>query len=109
MSSNNLMIEIGVLLEKLKKGKIDLDKKEKLYDIVKSIEQCTETQKRRFILYYNLNNDNETKMSLEGIGKIENCTGNAVRQAIYRVTCRMARLKGEKRDILLNILKENEN
>jgi len=105
MNYNEFMREISLFLNKLKKDEIDLEKKQKLYDIVINMEQCTEIKKRRFILYYNLKNDNEKRMSFDGIGKNENCTGNAVKQAVLKITCRLAKLKGESRECLLDILK----
>lgn len=97
-------------IDTIRKKNISADRREKLYFIIMDLKERTETQKIRFLLYYDLMpNKNEKKLTLTDIGKMYNCSASAVRNSILRVVSSVSRVRDEeKQKQILDIIGNEE-
>lgn len=92
-------------LDKIKKRKISKKKRKQLYDFIVSLEDRTEKQKERFLLYYGLIPNNENlKGNYTEIGKKYICKPTAIKCSVVSVVSNIATIEGEKKQILKNII-----
>lgn len=99
--------KIKKFFEEIKKKDLKIETKQDLYDLIMGLEDRTDNQKRRFILYYNLvPAPNSKAMTYATIAKIDGCTPNAIPQSVFKVMNSIRRLKDERKDILLKIIAE---
>lgn len=101
----NFLNGVHSFLDKIKKIKINRKKRKQLYDFIISLEDRTAKQKERFLLYYGLTSKNEElKGSYTAIGKMYSCNLSAIKSSVIAVVNQIARIEGEKREILKNIM-----
>lgn len=99
---------VNKLLKLAKTSKLSNNQKKIILTIVESLDNVTEIQKRRFILYYQLNTQNKKKSTLSSIGKFYGCNKNAIRASVIRVKSKLKRLNKEIKTIE-EIVKKHEN
>ena len=93
-------------LSDARNGKISRIQRINFYNFVWNLEKRTETQKIRFLLYYDLMpNKNEKKLTYSDIGKAYNCSISAIRISIIEVKNTFSRIGKEKTEKLLKIIK----
>lgn len=108
MDGNNdieFSTQVHLFLDAVRIGKVNNQKKEILYSLVMQLEHQTEKQKRRFIMYYGLNKNNNA-LKFSEISKIEKCSSSAIRDSIITIRNKITKIKNEKRQILLEIMEE---
>lgn len=93
------------ILEIGKQGFLNSSQKQTIYKIISRLEDSTTNQIERLALYYNLK-DGEKEYRLCDIGKIYNCSANAIRFSIARAKNRLIHTKDEDIVLLKNILEE---
>lgn len=91
-------------LKNVRNGIVPKEDTKKLYEIVMNMEELTENQKRRFTLYYGLNS-NRKLLKYSDIGRMENCSGDAIKQSISRVESRLVHSRKEIKYKLIEISK----
>lgn len=103
-------LQVHEFLKYIRKKNISIKNKEKLYLIVIGIKDRTDIQKNRFLLYYGLMpNQDKKKLRLADISNMYNCTINAVRNSILRMTGAVVRMKNEeKQKLILEIIKNEK-
>lgn len=102
--------KVTKFLKEIRIKDLEIEKKQKIYNIVMSLDERTENQKRRFILYYNLTPQANSKcMTYAAIARRDGCTQNAIPQSVIKVMASVRRLKDERRDLLLKIIDGNKN
>lgn len=99
---------VNKLLKLAKTSKLSNNQKKTILTIVESLKNVTEIQKRRFILYYQLNTPNKKKSTLSSIGEFYGCSKTAVRASVIRVKSKLKRLNEEIK-IIEEIVKKCEN
>lgn len=101
--------KITNFFEEIRKKDLKIETKQDLYDLIMGLENRTDNQKRRFILYYNLEPQPNSKcMTYAAIARLDGCTANAIPQSVFKVMCSIRRLKDERKDLLLKIIAEND-
>lgn len=98
--------ETEKFLKKVKKGMISAEEKNTLYLLVMQLKNRTETQKERFLLYFNLKPNESNNYKFTELGKIQGCSSNAIRYSIIRIRSALANLKHEKREIFVRLVKD---
>lgn len=93
------------ILKVAKQGFLDSSQKQTIYEIISRLENSTTIQIERLALYYNLK-DGEKEYRLCDIGKLYNCSGNAIKFSIARAKNRLIHTKEEDIVLLKNILEE---
>lgn len=80
--------------------------KQKLYNIVMNLDNRTENQKQRFLLYYNLKKNQQNTYGLTDIARLHNVTPNAIRCSVGRIRNALVNLQDERNLILKELLDE---
>lgn len=96
---------VDELLELAKKTKLNSTQKKRILNIVENLDNATETQKERFIIYYGFNDNGMNFRNLTKIAKVYGCTPSAVRTSVVSVRNKLIRLK-ENFEILEEVVKE---
>lgn len=100
-------IKIHYFLKEVKKGNISIENKKELYYIVNTLNSRTKKQKERFLLYYGLMS-NDKPLTLLEIGKLNDCSPNAVRSSVVRIKSKIAVINGVQRKKLLDMIESEE-
>lgn len=93
---------------RLKNGWVSPKEKKMLYELVINLNNRTNCQKERFILFYNLKQEQTEKYNYTSLGKIQNCSGSAIKYSISRIKNALANLDEERKKIFLDIVKHND-
>lgn len=107
--NENLSLQIHNFLDNIRQNKINKKQKIVLNNFIKNLEKCTDIQKRRFLMYYNLLPNNNQILTYTDIGKIENCSGSAIKISVISVISQLIHLDKNKMEILLNIIQSINN
>lgn len=84
---------------------IDKNKKALLTDFIKGLEDGTEKQKRRFLMYYNLMpNSNNNVLNYSDIAKMESCSISAIKTSIISIISYLVRLEDSQKLLFLAIM-----
>lgn len=86
---------VNELLELAKKSKLNSEQKKRIVKIVENLEDATETQKERFIIYYGFNDNGVNLRNLTKIAKSYGCTPSAVRLSVVTLKNKLSRLNEE--------------
>ena len=81
-------------LKELKNQKICEEKKKCLYEEVIKLEETTEKQRNRFLLYYGLY-ENKKPLLYKEIATIYNCSANTVRDSVLTIKIKMLKKRKE--------------
>lgn len=101
--SEDYKIEIvHKLIEILKEKELNNVQKKTLYDIVMNLEKKTDSQKNRFIMYYNLDPNQKEKYNLTSLGKRFSCTSSAIKYSVLSIRHELVKLD----DSIISKLKE---
>lgn len=105
MNSDEKSLTIDTLLELAKKSKLNNNQKNKIVQIVENMDNVTETQRERFIMYYGLNTNGLDFKNMKKIAKIYKCTISAIRISIVSVRNKLVRLN-EGFEVIEQVLNE---
>lgn len=97
------------LLELLKKNKLGENEKQKIYDIVQSLEKRTENQKKKFVLLYGLEKGQKERYRMCDLVIMYDCAPSTIRNAAMRVEHTLMHLKDERMSTIKSILEEYKN
>ena len=90
------------VLSLAKNNELNNTQKQRLYDIIESLKDKTEIQKRRFYLFYNLKNGQTQQYRICDLAKLDNCSSSRIRQSLNRIK---VALLGVQDEILLALKK----
>lgn len=96
------------LIDFLKANKLNDMQKKTVYNIIMSLENKTEKQKIRFVMYYNLDTSQTKKNSLSSIGEYFKCSASAIRFSIVAVRGALIRLNDDRIIALKEVLEQLE-
>lgn len=99
---------VDELLELAKKSKLNTNQKKRILNIVENLDNATETQKERFILYYGFNDNGMDFRNLTKISKAYGCTTSAVRLSVVSLKNKLSKLNEEFK-IIEQVVNECEN
>lgn len=102
MNFREKRIMIDEILSFAKKSKLNDEQKNRLLDFINSLNNITETQKERFIMYYGIGKYNPKKLT--EIANIYGTTINAIRCSVVSVRNKLIRVKEN-----INIIEEIYN
>lgn len=94
------------LLDLIKESKLDNIQKQTLYNIVMSLEDKTEKQKTRFIMYYKLDISQNEEYNLSSLGRYFKCTASAIKFSIIAVRGALIRLNDSRSSDLKDLLEQ---
>lgn len=97
------------ILELAKNNLLDEIQKQKLRAIVLNLDNRTDNQKQRFLLYYNLKKNQQNTYGLTDVSRLHNVTPNAIRCSIGRIRNALVNLQDEKILAIKEILEDYEN
>lgn len=103
---NNFYLQIYNFLEYIKVKKIDEKQKSLLRNFINILDNCTETQKRRFFMYYNLMPNSNKIFDYSDIGKIEHCSCNIIKNSVNSIILQLTRLEDSQKSLFLTIINE---
>lgn len=86
---------VNEVLELAKQDKLNNQQKKQLHDIVMDI-SGTDTQKQRFLLFYNLEEQQDKKYRWCDLQKRYNCTYNAIKSSVNRIAFKLMRANVDK-------------
>lgn len=86
---------VNEVLELAKQDKLNNQQKKQLHDIVMDI-SGTDTQKQRFLLFYNLEEQQDKKYRWCDLQKRYNCTYNAIKSSVNRIAFKLMRADVDK-------------
>lgn len=92
------------ILELAKNNLLNETQKEKLRDIVRNLNNRTENQKHRFLLYYNLKKNQQNTYGLTDLARLYNVTPNAIRCSVGRIRNALVNMQDKKILVLKEIL-----
>ena len=87
---------VYTILDLAKSNKLNNIQKQKLYNVVKSLKNKTETQKKRFYLFYNLEKGQTKTYRLCDLSKLFERTPNAISGSLGRIRCALVRINDER-------------
>lgn len=93
-------------LHYIKENSIAEENKRILYDIIMNLEERTEVQRKRFLLYYSLIPNKKENLNFIDIANLEGCTPTAIKSSIATITRKLVVIEDKRKHILLNIIKE---
>ena len=97
--------QVHNFLGNIKIKNIDENKKILLADFIKGLENGTEKQKRRFLMYYNLMpNSNNNVLNYSDIAKMEGCSISAIKTSIISIISHLVRLEDSQKSLFLAIM-----
>lgn len=108
MKFEDKSIIIDKFIELAKKSKLNCEQKKRIVHIIENLNETTETQKERFILYYGLNEFGPDAKNLNIIAKIYGCTASAVRGSVISVKNKLSKLNEEFK-VIEQVVTECEN
>ena len=97
------------ILELAKSNSLSVEHKKKIYDIVMSLNNRTENQKQRFLLFYNLNVNQEQTYRQCDLARLYNVSSNAIRCSVGRIRNALVNLRDERMVVLKDILEDYKN
>ena len=97
------------LIDLLKANKLDEAQKDIIRDLVKKLDNRTEKQKERFLMFYNLKEGENKNNRLCDIAKFYNCSSACIRTSISRIRVGLIYTSEERIKIIEDILKEYHN
>ena len=86
---------VNEVLELAKQDKLNNQQKKQLHDIVMDI-SGTDTQKQRFLLFYNLEEQQDKKYRWCDLQKRYICTYNAIKSSVNRIAFKLMRADVDK-------------
>lgn len=96
------------LLYYFRNNKLNASQKQTIYNIVMSLEDKTEMQKTRFIMYYNLDQFQTEKYSMQKIGNYFKCSASAIRFSILTLRRALINLNDNRIIVLKEVLEQLE-
>lgn len=95
------------LLRLAKESKLEKDEKKEIVSLVDSIENATEGQKERFILYYELSEIGPKPSSFVKIANMYGCTGSAIMFSVIKLKNKLKRVNEEQIHRIEEIVKKH--
>lgn len=98
---------VDELLRLAKESKLEKDEKKEIVSLVDSIENATEGQKERFILYYELSEIGPKPLSFVKIANMYGCTGSAIMFSVTKLRNKLKRVNEEQIHRIEEIVKKH--
>lgn len=93
-------------LDAIRLKEINESKIKEFIDFVYKLDKGTEIQKRRFIMFYTVK-VNEDLETFSTIARKENCTYQAIKGSVIRITSILVNLKDKEQEELMGIIKKD--
>lgn len=104
LEKDKFSLQVHNFLDDIRIKNIDKNKKILLADFIKDLENGTEKQKRRFLMYYNLMPNNNNILNYSDIAKIEGCSISAIKTSVISIVSYLVRLEDNQKSLFLTIM-----
>lgn len=105
LEKDKFSLQVHNFLGNIRIKDIDKNKKILLADFIKGLEDGTQKQKRRFLMYYNLMpNSNNNILNYSDIAKMESCSISAIKTSIISIISYLVRLEDSQKLLFLAIM-----
>lgn len=98
--------KIHNFLNSLRTKTISEKQKLLLSTFVSDLKKGTESQKRRFLMYYNLIPNNNNLLGYTDIAEIEHCSSSAIRTSVGAIILQLIKLEDSQKLLFLNIINQ---
>lgn len=99
-------IQVHRFLDSIRNKNINEKQKLLLSTFINELPKATEIQKRRFFMYYNLVPNSNQLLGYTDIGRIEHCSGSAIRTSVGAVILHLIKLEDTQKLLFLNIIEK---
>ena len=106
LEKDRFSLKVHNFLNHIRENKITEKQRILLIDFINDLENSTEKQKRRFLMYYNLISNSSKILNYSDIGKIEKCSAIAIKTSVISIISKLICLKDSKKELFLAIIKE---
>lgn len=104
LKENKFSLQVHNFLDNIRIKDIDKNKKILLADFIKGLEDGTEKQKRRFLMYYNLMPNSNNILNYSDIAKMEGCSISAIKTSVISIVSYLVRLEDSQKSLFLTIM-----
>lgn len=102
---NKFSLQVHNFLDCIRTKNLDKNQKILLAYFIRDLENGTEKQKRRFLMYYNLMpNSNNNILNYSDIAKMESCSISAIKTSIISMISYLVRLEDSQKSLFLTIM-----
>lgn len=99
-------IQIHSFLDSIRTKNINEKQKLLLSTFINELPKATEIQKRRFFMYYNLMPNINQLLGYTDIGRIEHCSGSAIKTSVGAIILHLIKLEDSQKLLFLNIINQ---
>ncbi|MCI8761086.1 MAG: hypothetical protein HFJ34_08310 [Clostridia bacterium] len=99
-------IQVHSFLDSIRNKNINEKQKLLLSTFINELPKATEIQKRRFFMYYNLIPNNNQLLGYTDIGRIEHCSGSAIKTSVGAIILHLIKLEDSQKLLFLNIINQ---
>lgn len=99
-------IQVHRFLDFIRNKNINEKQKVLLSTFINELPKATEIQKRRFFMYYNLVPNSNQLLGYTDIGRIEHCSGSAIRTSVGAIILHLIKLEDSQKLLFLNIINQ---
>lgn len=104
LEKDKFSLQVHNFLDDIRIKDVDKNKKALLADFIKDLENGTEKQKRRFLMYYNLMPNNNNILNYSDIAKMEGCSISAIKTSVISIVSYLVRLEDSQKSLFLTIM-----
>lgn len=97
-------MKVHNFLDNLRTKTLDEKQKSLLLTFINELKKGTESQKRRFLMYYNLIPNNNKLLGYTHIAEIEHCSSSAIRNSVGAIILQLVRLEDSQKLLFLSIM-----
>lgn len=97
-------MRVHTFLDTLRTKKLDEKQKLLLSTFINNLKKGTESQKRRFLMYYNLIPNTNKLLGYSDIAKIEHCSSSAIRNSVGAIILQLVRLEDSQKLLFFSIM-----
>ena len=98
--------KIHNFLNSLRTKTISEKQKLLLSTFISDLKKGTESQKRRFLMYYNLSPNSNNFLGYTDIAKIEHCSSSAIRTSVGAIILQLIKLEDNQKLLFLSIINQ---
>ena len=106
LNKYDFSIQVHRFLDSIRNKNINEKQKLLLSTFINELPKATEIQKRRFFMYYNLVPNSNQLLGYTDIGRIEHCSGSAIRTSVGAVILHLIKLEDTQKLLFLNIIEK---
>lgn len=104
LEKDKFSLQVHNFLDNIRIKDVDKNKKALLADFIKGLDNGTEKQKRRFLMYYNLLPNRNNILNYSYIAKMEGCSISAIKSSVISMVSYLVRLENSQKTIFLTIM-----